>query len=205
MLSTGVHASERLPAALWPAGSLFSRRSRFCDPLALGGNTRQCLLPRTGRDHGPLCATGHRLVAHRGTPEIPAGSSLYLGCRTSMVPHPSVGGRADRRAHAQSTAQAVVSEKADASPGSHRLSEWSAAGCLYRSPLTGRAGLSIGASWLLQVHDFSAMRCTTSMAIGDSWLPGLALVGVGRDIPGHLVRSECRRVTRLPGKVKKDG
>src|SRR6266516_432038 len=100
-----------------------------------------------------------------------------------MVSHSSRCGHSDRCDHAQGTAQAVVPEKADTDPGSHRLAEWSSADHVHLSLFTRSTGI----------------------AIGDSWLPSHGTPGVGRDIPGHPVRSECRRVARLPGKVKKDG
>src|SRR5437867_10167327 len=98
-----------------------------------------------------------------------------------MVPHSSRGGHSGRCDHATSTAQAMVPEQANTHPGSHCVAEWSSAGRVHLSPLS----------------------CSTGSAIGASWLPDLAPVGVGRDFPGHPVRSECRRVARLPGTVTK--
>src|SRR6266566_1569534 len=94
-----------------------------------------------------------------------------------MVYHSSRCRHSDRCDHAPGTAQAVVPEQADTHPGSHRLAERGSAGRVHLSPLSGSAG----------------------SAIGDSWLPDLAPAGVGRDLPGHLFRSERRRVDRLPG------
>src|SRR6266849_3079122 len=98
-----------------------------------------------------------------------------------MVPYSRDGSYPDRCDHAPGTAEAVVPEKAGIYPGSHRLAEWSTAGRV----------------------DLSPPSRSTCIAIGASWLPGLAPAGVGRNIPGHSVRSERRRVDQLARKVRK--
>src|SRR5437667_778215 len=98
-----------------------------------------------------------------------------------MVHYSCRGGHSDRYVHAPGTAQAMVSEKADIHSGSHGVVKRSFADHLHLSPLS---------------------YCTC-IAIGDSRLPGFGTPGIGRDIPGHHFRSECRRVDRLPGKGMK--
>src|SRR5713101_9072255 len=98
-----------------------------------------------------------------------------------MVPYSRGGSYPDRCDHAPGTAQAVVPEQTDTDAGAHRAAEWSAAGRVNLPPPSR----------------------STRIAIGASWIPGLAPSGVGRNIPGHSVRSERRRVDQLARKVRK--